>query len=294
VNYKIPQGLQLLKLFVERCRNVSIYLNHQLTTSTLEIYQCSDLEFRISSPMATVQCDECAEGPVRLTFSEPEHVGTFYHQNSPALEVAMDGGESKKLGSADEGQFVTRPGLEHGTFNTERLLRGEKDFPLNAGSQTPELSPGGGLPREPEGEPQAKVEMEAEESRKKAEAKRLEGNDAFRANDFLQAAAFYTQAVSLCPDLHLAYANRAQCFLCAGQPEKALEDATRCTELAPDYPKGWFRKGMALHAMKRYGQAIPALLEAEKLDPKNTQIPEAIKMAQLMCRQHGPGEGTNP
>ena len=33
--------------------------------------------------------------------------------------------------------------------------------------------------------------------------------------------------------------------------------------------------------------AISALLEAEKLDPKNSQIPEAIKKAQLMARQHG-------
>ena len=44
-----------------------------------------------------------------------------------------------------------------------------------------------------------------------------------------------------------------------------------------------------MHAMKRYPEAIPALVEAEKLEPNNKQIPEAIKMAQLMARKQAAG-----
>jgi tetratricopeptide (TPR) repeat protein len=295
-SYEIPEGVQLLKLFVDKCRNVRIHLRHHLVTSNVELYLCSDIEFRADKAVASVQCDECAEGPVRILFKEPEHIGTFYHQNSPALEVALDGQELSKIGVAKDQQFVSRPGSKQGTFVTTEMIRGEGDFPMNIGS-APELpaphAGGAALPGAPRGEPEAEAPPVDEEVRQRAEAKRLEGNDLFRANDFLQAAVSYTQAIELCPDLHLAWANRAQCFLHTGQPEKALEDGTRCTELVPDYAKGWFRKGMALHALKRYGEAIPVLGQAEKLDPKNSQIPEAIKMAQMMCRKHG-YDGNSP
>merc|ERR1719437_384752 len=86
-------------------------------------------------------------------------------------------------------------------------------------------------------EPEAEIPPADEERRARAEAKRAEGNEAFRANDFMQAAVYYTEAIELCADLHLAFANRAACFLKTGQPERALADAERCTELEPGYAK---------------------------------------------------------
>jgi len=272
VVYEVPKGVHLLKLFIDRCQNVQVHLRHPLMTSTVEISHCSGVELHTNQPLATVQCDECAAQPVRIIFAEPEHLGTFFHQNAPALEVAIDGQDLATIGVAELRQFVTRPGPQQGSFVTEEVIRGESEYPLNAGP----ASIAHAAPREAESEQCAR-----------AEAKRVEGNEAFRANDFLQAAVFYTEAIRLCPDLHLAWANRAQCFLQTGQAEKALEDAMRCTELAPEYAKGWFRKGIALHALQRYGEAIPAFSQAERLDPKNSQIPESIKMAQLMCRKHG-------
>lgn len=86
--------------------------------------------------------------------------------------------------------------------------------------------------------------------------------------------------------MHLALANRAQCFLKMGDPEKALRDSERCIEVGPaDFAKGHFRKGMALHAMKRFGEAVSALAEAERQDPKSKQIQDAIKMSGMMARK---------
>mmetsp|Transcript_63519 Transcript_63519/g.163485 ORF Transcript_63519/g.163485 Transcript_63519/m.163485 type:complete len:386 (-) Transcript_63519:309-1466(-) len=278
VTYEVPEGTNLIKLFVDKCQGVKLHLQHPLTTSFLEVTYCSDLEVRADRPLSTVQCDECTEGPVRIIFSEPEYAGTLVHHNSPSLEVAVGyGQEPLRIGVAGARQFVSRPGEAQGAFNTEQVIRGEKEYPINAGPTAAGVRTGG--------EPEEEARPAGEALRVQAEAKRAEGNEAFKANDFLQAAAFYTQAIGMCKTLHLAWANRAQCFLKAGQPEKALEDATKCTELAPDYAKGWFRRGMALHVMKRYSEAIPFLVEGEKLDPKNTQIPEAIKMAQMMCRR---------
>jgi len=127
--------------------------------------------------------------------------------------------------------------------------------------------------------------LEAEKiAKEEAEKKRLAGNDMFRASDFAQAAALYTLCLELDPQQSAVWSNRAQCWLKLGDHEKALEDATKCTEVDPSNPKGWFRKGMSFHAMKRFPEAIPALLEAEKLEPTNKQILDAIKMAQLMAR----------
>jgi len=283
VAYTVPEGVQLLKLFVDRCERVKIHLENKLITSVMEISHCSDVEVRARCPLSTVQCDECTQKPVRLIFSEPEHVATFFHQNSPALEIALDGEEVAKVGKGEARQLVTRHGPNG--FATEVVVRGESEFPLNLQASIQAMGCSAPLV-----EPEAEASPAAEEKHAQAEARRSEGNAAFRANDFVQAAVFYTEAIDLCPDLHLAWANRAQCFLQTGDPEKALHDATRCTELAPEYAKGWFRRGMALHALRRFGEAIPPLTQAEKLDPKNSQIPEAIKMAQLMARRHGPGE----
>ena len=101
----------------------------------------------------------------------------------------------------------------------------------------------------------------------------------FRASDFAQAAALYSLALELCPELASAWANRSQCFLKLGDHEKALADARRCSEVEPENCKGWFRQGVALHALGRYREAIEPLLEAEKLEPSNKQVQDAIRMA---------------
>jgi hypothetical protein len=36
--------------------------------------------------------------------------------------------------------------------------------------------------------------------------------------------------------------------------EKALDDATKTTEIKPDWAKGWGRKGAALHGMGNLGE----------------------------------------
>lgn len=278
VSFVLPGDVALLKIFIDRCVNVKLKLVNKLITSSIEINHSENVEVHTEQALGTVQCDECVKGYIRILFQEPEHFGMCVHQNSPVLEVGIGGDKPLKIGLANNVQHYTRLG-ESGQLESEAMVRGEKEMPLNF------TGTGKNRNMEPDGEPL----LASEEDRLKAEAKREEGNSAFRANDFVQAAVYYSEAIALCGDLHLAYANRAQCWLKTGNLEKALDDAVKCTELAPDYAKGWFRKGMALHAMERFAQALPALVKAESLDPKNTQIPHAIKMAQQMARMKGPG-----
>lgn len=279
VTLEFPSGVALVKLLVERCQRIKIRIGCPIRTSFLEISHCSDVDMLLEQPIATVQCDECDAGPIRFRFLEPECVGAFFHQNAPALEILIDGSLPGQIGNFGNAQVCTRVDAS-GAFMTEAIVRAENDFPVNIGlcdtRQVLELMPESLQP--------------IDDCRTKALAKREDGNDAFRASDFLQAAVIFTEAIEMCDDIHQIWANRAQCFLKTGQPDKALVDAIRCTELAPHYAKGWFRKGMALHAMQQYAEAIAALCEAEKSDPRNPQISEAIKMAQLMARRNVLGQ----
>eukprot|EP00928_Gymnodinium_smaydae_P066558 TRINITY_DN49549_c0_g1_i1.p1 TRINITY_DN49549_c0_g1~~TRINITY_DN49549_c0_g1_i1.p1 ORF type:complete len:389 (+),score=91.09 TRINITY_DN49549_c0_g1_i1:70-1236(+) len=280
VTYVFPEGAGVLKLSLDRCEDVVVRVKDRLVTSTIEICRCAELSLELDHPCGTLQVDEC-QRQVRVQFQERDHVGSIYHQNSPGLAVSCGGADSefRAVGLEGQAQFCTKPsppGAPEPLYTTA-VRRGEGEFPV----EVPYAEAVTGRA----GESESQDGPSAEQRKEEAERKRLEGNDMFRANDFMQAAALYSSAIKLDPTMSSVWANRSQCWLKLGDHEKALDDAIRCTEVDPKNPKGWFRKGMSLHAMKRYPEAIPALLEAEKLEPSNKQIAEAIKMAQLMARR---------
>ncbi len=45
----------------------------------------------------------------------------------------------------------------------------------------------------------------------------------------------------------MLYSNRSGAYASKKEFDKALEDATRTTEIKPDWAKGYGRKGAALH-----------------------------------------------
>mmetsp|Transcript_57496 Transcript_57496/g.136771 ORF Transcript_57496/g.136771 Transcript_57496/m.136771 type:complete len:398 (+) Transcript_57496:117-1310(+) len=276
----------MIKLMVERCQGVNIELRGSLITSTIEICRCEDLHLELDHPLGTLQVDECAKN-VRIHFAEREHLGGIYHHNSPGLAVSWPGcqeavgGEAAVIGKAEQTQYSTR--LSHDgqhALVTAPVRRGEGEFPIDL----PSLA-NGARKADPAAQPEPEEAPLPEQRQQMAQQKRQEGNEMFRANDFMQAAMSYTEALELDPTLAAVWSNRAQCWLKLGEHSKAYSDAVKCTELDAGNAKGWFRKGMSLHAQKQYREALPALLEAEKLDPKNKQITEAIRFAQLMARK---------
>jgi len=139
------------------------------------------------------------------------------------------------------------------------------------------------------------------ENSHRAETEKLSGNQSFGSAEYSQAAVHYTVAIDLAstadsqstqfpqpvnPLIHVCYSNRAACFLKLGQHERALADADSCIGCAPDlFVKGHFRRGLALHAMGRYAEALPSLgkalrLENPKLKKSVQQIQEAVTFAE--------------
>lgn len=289
VAYIIPEGSGVVKLMFDKCKRVRVQILGSIITSTVEVCRCADLSFELAVPIGTFQVDECTS-PVLVNFAERDHVGRLYHHNSPGLSVGFGGAGAKLevVGKSGEVQHFTRLGAT-GTepLVTDVVRRGEGEFPIDLEGDRKVAEAAGGYPNSNANyeQPEPETPPLSEENKQKAQMKRESGNNMFRANDFLQAAMEYTSALELDPTMSALYANRSQCWLKVGNHEKALEDAVKCTEVDPTNAKGWFRKGMSLHAMKKFPEAIPALLEAEKLEPNNKQIPDAIKMAQLMARK---------
>ena len=55
--------------------------------------------------------------------------------------------------------------------------------------------------------------------------------------DFLLAIDRYTQAITLNRNNHVLFSNRSAAYARVGKFSEALEDAKRCHELKPDWPK---------------------------------------------------------
>lgn len=136
---------------------------------------------------------------------------------------------------------------------------------------------------------------------KECETNKARGNEAFGTGEYAQAILLYSLALDKAEELpdakdtlpaekqlfprDVTLSNRAACFLKMGDHEKALKDGQKAREINPQNIKALFRQGLALHAMKRYEEALPILAEAHKQQPKNKQIKEALQFAEVRMTQ---------
>ena len=112
-----------------------------------------------------------------------------------------------------------------------------------------------------------------------ADDHKARGNELLRSGSVKEAIASYTEAISLDGKKHVYYSNRSAAYLQDGQYDKALEDATACTALAPDWPKGYNRAAVALHHLERYEECIQAAKLGLKHSPGNAALKETVSRA---------------
>lgn len=135
---------------------------------------------------------------------------------------------------------------------------------------------------------------------KECEQNKARGNEAFGSGEYAQAILLYSLALDKAAELpddkndktkrqlfarDVTLSNRAASFLKLGQHEKAAADAKLAHEYNEKNVKAFFRHGLALHAMKRYKEAISILAQANKLEPKNKSIKEALQFAEMRLNQ---------
>nr|XP_009773831.1 PREDICTED: RNA polymerase II-associated protein 3 isoform X2 [Nicotiana sylvestris] len=111
-----------------------------------------------------------------------------------------------------------------------------------------------------------------------------QGNEFFKAGNYLKAAALYTQAIKKDPSNATLYSNRAAAFLHLVKLSKALADAEMTISLKPEWEKGYFRKGCILEAMERYDDALAAFQLASKYNPQSLEVSKKIKTLSQLAK----------
>lgn len=127
-----------------------------------------------------------------------------------------------------------------------------------------------------------------------AKAKKEEGNELFKKDQFPAAVAAYTEAIRRLPTEHTTYSNRAAAYLKLGAYNDALKDAEKCLELKPDFVKAHARKGHAYFWTKQYNRALQAYDDGLKYDPQNADCREGrmrtmMKIQEMATGQSGDG-----
>ncbi|KAJ7390396.1 hypothetical protein OS493_025650 [Desmophyllum pertusum] len=94
----------------------------------------------------------------------------------------------------------------------------------------------------------------------------VKGNEMANLGNYQAAIDLFTQAINLDAKDFRFFGNRSYCYDRMGQYEKALQDADVAISLAPDWPKGYFRRGRALAGLKLYSDAESSFAQVLKLD----------------------------
>ncbi|CAN0258089.1 unnamed protein product [Ectocarpus sp. 12 AP-2014] len=91
----------------------------------------------------------------------------------------------------------------------------------------------------------------------------------FARKNLPQAEMLYSKAVEIRPEDATLYSNLAAVRLGLNKPGPALENAVEALRLDPAYAKGHYRKGQALMALTRPGEAAEAYRAGAALEPES-------------------------
>jgi len=116
------------------------------------------------------------------------------------------------------------------------------------------------------------------------------GNAALKEGNLTLAIEQYSKAINADGSNHIFYSNRSAAYLKKGDAHNALEDANSCIGLNPEFPKGYSRKGAALHSLKRYNDSIAAYNEGLAKFPTDPGLTKGL--ADVEREKNGPPPGS--
>ncbi|KAG5855284.1 hypothetical protein ANANG_G00047470 [Anguilla anguilla] len=125
---------------------------------------------------------------------------------------------------------------------------------------------GSGSKENKENEARTGEETMADAVTKKGASLTEKGIRLVQKGQYADAISKFTEAIHYIPNDYRFFGNRSYCYACLDQYAMALSDAERSIQLAPDWPKGYFRKGSALMGLKRYREAEKAMEQVLRLD----------------------------
>ncbi|CAG8500691.1 3055_t:CDS:1 [Acaulospora colombiana] len=119
-----------------------------------------------------------------------------------------------------------------------------------------------------------------------------EGNKQFKAENYLEAIRLYTLAIEMAfqrpmwepheitaHDVSICLSNRSAAYMGIKSWVNAYVDAEWGIRIKSDYVKGYFRKGKALMAMRRYDEAIKAFEVGLEFAPNDESLKSVLDEA---------------
>ncbi|GKU86395.1 hypothetical protein SLEP1_g928 [Rubroshorea leprosula] len=108
---------------------------------------------------------------------------------------------------------------------------------------------------------------------------KLKGEEAFNRKDYHGAIKWYTEAYH-CKQTDAAMcSNKSLCWTRLNEGGLALQEATACILLRPDWPKAYHRKGAALMLLKDFKKAADVFYQGWMLDIKSKELECAFREA---------------
>ncbi|XP_078584437.1 sperm-associated antigen 1-like isoform X2 [Branchiostoma floridae x Branchiostoma japonicum] len=122
-------------------------------------------------------------------------------------------------------------------------------------------------------------DMSDEEKSRKAEREKDKGNEAFKANDYLEAEVYYTRSISIVPSA-AAYNNRALAKLRLEKWQDAVDDTNVVLEMEPGNLKALLRRAMGRKGLGQREEAIADLTVVLEQEPHNPKAKAMLKEVQ--------------
>lgn len=141
-------------------------------------------------------------------------------------------------------------------------------------------------------EEQARLRNQPEENRDDwtpddfADEQKDKGDNAFKQGKFRDAIVFYTRGLRHTPLNEKILSNRSAAYIKIEKPQLALEDALKAEEITPDWPKVFFRKGIALTRLKQFDDAIVAFTEGKECDGNNPEWERELRKTKEAQEAH--------
>ncbi|XP_045900678.1 sperm-associated antigen 1-like isoform X2 [Micropterus dolomieu] len=115
------------------------------------------------------------------------------------------------------------------------------------------------------------------------------GNEAFRANDYEEAVAYYSRSLSIIPTV-AAYNNRAQAEIKLNHWHNAMRDCQRVLELEPENIKALLRRATVYNHMGSFQMAAEDLRMVLRKEPHNAAATQLLFETEKKMKEGQPGQ----
>jgi len=123
---------------------------------------------------------------------------------------------------------------------------------------------------------------------KKAEEFKSKGNDFYTKNNFKDAIVWYSKAIQEAPREAVYYSNRSAAYAGLRQWDDSLKDANKAADLKPDWPKGHYRRGVALQELGQFAEAVSSYKKGLQYEPGNTEMKSRLDECEKKCAKNKP------